>query len=188
MKRKGGQQEIRPSRYGSTSNTSYRPRVRVLDGNRNPVDFRQEEDNLFQPIDDSIIASQAGKYENDFIGAFGNVKSSAPIQPVVEAGEHQANTRHIPASHQYEGVSSSAPTIDMDTLMNKLGVDEETRQAINQSESYNDGGVDTYAPANEDEDDEELMEIFGKLGVSDEYGKYFSGDKAGKGMNMGYTY
>tara|TARA_R110000765_G_scaffold254315_1_gene355222 strand:- start:2890 stop:3456 length:567 start_codon:yes stop_codon:yes gene_type:complete len=188
MKRKGGQSDLRPSRYGSTSSTSFRPRVRVLDGNVAPVDFGAEQDNLFEPIGESVIASQAGKYDNDFIGAFGNVKSTAPIQPVINSGEHQATTRHIPASHYYEGENSVPATIDMDTLMNTLGVDEETRQAINQSEVYQDGGVDTYAPANEDEDDEELMDIFGKLGVSDDYGKYFSGDKAGKGMNMGYTY
>ena len=151
MKRKGGQSDLRPSRYGSTSSTSFRPRVRVLDGNVAPVDFGAEQDNLFEPIGESVIASQAGKYDNDFIGAFGNVKSTAPIQPVINSGEHQATTS-------------------------------------NQSEVYQSGGVDTYAPANEDEDDEELMDIFGKLGVSDDYGKYFSGDKAGKGMNMGYTY
>lgn len=184
MKRKGGQQELRPSRYNAVSREQLRPRVRVLDGNRNPVDFRQEEESLFNPVSESVVASQAGRYDNDFIGAFGSVRPSHTIP----AGEHQANTRHIPASHQYEGENKTPAPMDMDTLMNRLGVDEATRQALKEDESDNDGGVDTYAPADEDEDDEELTEIFNNLGVSDEYGKYFSGDKAGKGMNMGYTY
>ena len=185
MKRKGGQQELRPSRYGSVSTTSYRPRVRVLDGNRAPVNFRQEQESLFTPVNESVLASQAGRYDNDFIGAFGNVRPTHTIQP---AGEHQANTRHIPASHQMEGENRVPASMDMDTLMNRLGVDEETRQALKEDESDNDGGVDTYAPPDEDEDDEEISAIFDKLGVSDEYGKYFNNDKAGKGMNMGYTY
>jgi hypothetical protein len=160
-----------------------KPRVRMIPEGIAPVDFGKEEA-YFTPIDPSVIQAQQGKYDNAFIGAFGNVPSSAPADSGMP-------DRVIPASHQEEGKSKTdddvVPYNDKDymtNLLDQLGVDDATRNLL-QSEEQMSGGVDTYAPPDDyDATDEEVSAIFNKLGVQDDYDKYF---RTGRGNN-GYSY
>ena len=163
-----------------------KPRVRMIPEGVAPVDFAKEEA-YFTPIDPSVVQAQEGKYENAFIGAFGNVPSSAPADSGMP-------DRVIPASHQKEAEPKVSKVDDdvvpyndkdyMSNLLDQLGVDEATRQQL-ESEEAQSQGVDTYAPANDyDATDEEVSAIFNKLGVQDDYDKYF---RTGRGNN-GYSY
>jgi hypothetical protein len=141
------------------------------------IDFRAEESEMFPQLSEDVVQAQAGKYPYKSIGSFGEADPTAPLQPQPEQGyeeEKFSHDRYVPTSHQKE--DPITPDMSFEDLMKKLGADQETQDAlsdVNQSNMEDSGGVDTYAPNEEDIDPEEVEQIFAKLGASDEYHKYF---------------
>jgi hypothetical protein len=144
------------------------------------IDFRGEESDFFEPLSPDVIQAQAGKYPYKSIGFFGEADPTADLQPVPKSEprgyeeEKFSHDRYVPTSHQKEEPITS--DMSFDDLMKKLGADQETQDAlkdIDQSQAEDSGGMDTYAPNEEDIDPEEVERIFSKIGASDEYHKYF---------------
>lgn len=132
-----------------------------------PTDFRAEEDQLFQPLDESIVAAQAGQYFTRNIGTFGQADPTEKVGDVINqqiADEHPASHNvSRPASHQKEG-----DLVDTNAILQKAGI---TPDMIEQAQHQGQAGTN-----DEDDDDygseDELAEIFGKMGVDMKDGHY----------------
>ena len=141
--------KLRPQDFSSSLMSRLQPQMR-------PTDFGQEIADLNFSLDPSLVQEQAGEYMDKTIGTFGSADPSHKVASAAAGGEHPASHQIAkPASHQKEG----------ETGMERAGL-----AGVNAVDT---GSADEYGT------DDELTDIFNRLGVS--------GHADGHGHFVGYT-